>query len=158
MIRYLILIIFGCSCIANAEENSSTIDRSGKWDVNGPLGTSSQLEFTTDSGTWMNLDLHPDDERIIFDMLGDLYLVATDGGEAIRLTDGAAHDFQPRFSPDGKQVLFTSDRGSIKNIWIADFEGESLSGYRQVNEQTSNGFVGGNWTSDGEWILARKRE
>ena len=41
------------------------------------------------------------------------------GGDATRLTDGAAYDFQARFSPDGTEVLFTSDRGGIFSVWIA---------------------------------------
>jgi Tol biopolymer transport system component len=84
------------------------IDRTGKWDVNGPLGPEQgSLAFTTSEGTWMNLDVHPDGDRLLFDLLGDLYLLSIDGGEAKRLTDGAAYDFQARFSPDGSQVLNT---------------------------------------------------
>jgi imidazolonepropionase-like amidohydrolase/Tol biopolymer transport system component len=133
------------------------VDRTGEWDVDSPLGPSNLLEFTTDEGTWMNLDVHPDGDRIIFDLLGDLYVVPIDGGKATRLTDGAAYDMQPHFSPDGTQVLFNSDRGSVKNAWIADYDGESLEEPKVVTDQTGNMINAANWTADGEWVLARKR-
>jgi imidazolonepropionase-like amidohydrolase/Tol biopolymer transport system component len=151
-----ILILSLCaSTFAFAE--SETIDRSGEWDVNGPLGPSAMLEFTTDEGTWMNLDVHPDGDKIIFDLLGDLYVVAIDGGKAMRLTDGAAMDIHPRFSPDGKKVLFTSDRGGNSNAWTATFSDDELSDFKVLTEQTSHMVNGGDWTSDGNWVLARKR-
>ena len=74
----------------------------------------------------MNLDVHPDGELVVFDLLGDLYTMPIAGGEARRLTDGPAYDMQPRFSPDGKQLLFTSDRSGGFNIWIAPFEDGEL--------------------------------
>ncbi len=154
MRRFLTLtLLISTTVFADAD----VVDRSGKWDVNGPLGPSSSLEFTTDEGTWMSLDVHPDGTRIIFDMLGDLYLLPIDGGKATRLTDGAAYDLQPRFSPDGSQVLFNSDRGNIKNAWIADFDGTSLTDFKVVTEQATNLVNGASWTEDGNWVLARKR-
>jgi imidazolonepropionase-like amidohydrolase/Tol biopolymer transport system component len=134
------------------------IDRTGGWDVNGPLGPERHtLTMKTDEGTWMNLDVHPDGGTVIFDLLGDLYVVPIDGGDAIRLTEGSAYDFQPRFSPGGGQVLFTSDRGGIFSVWIADFDGSALSAPRNLNEDASNTWVGANWSPDGDWILAKKR-
>jgi hypothetical protein len=67
---------------------SETIDRSGLWDVNGPLGPSGTAKFATDEGTWMSLDVHPDGDKTIFDRLGDLYVMSIDGGKATRLTNG----------------------------------------------------------------------
>lgn len=154
MRRILILSLFATTMVF-AEPD--IIDRSGTWDVDGPLGPSSMLEFTTDEGTWMSLDVHPDGEQIIFDLLGDLYLMPIGGGKATRLTDGAAIDLQPRFSPDGSQVLFTSDRGSNTNAWRAAFDGEKLSDFKVISEQTSHHVNGGDWMADGEWVLARKR-
>ena len=70
---------------------ADTIDRTGGWDVDAPLGPSAQLEFTTDEGTWMNLDVHPDGTRIIFDLLGDLYVVPIDGGKDALLLPSDEH-------------------------------------------------------------------
>jgi imidazolonepropionase-like amidohydrolase/Tol biopolymer transport system component len=154
MRRILTLALFASTA---ALADTPTIDRTGAWDVNAPLGPSKMLEFTTDEGTWMNLDVHPDGTEIIFDLLGDLYTVPIDGGKATRLTDGAAYDMQAQYSPNGQQVLFNSDRGNIKNLWVADYDGESLGEPRAVIEQAGNMINSGVWTPDGEWILARKR-
>ena len=44
-----------------------------KWDVANPdLGESTKHSFTTDEGTWMNLDVSPDGKQIVFDLLGDI--------------------------------------------------------------------------------------
>jgi Tol biopolymer transport system component/imidazolonepropionase-like amidohydrolase len=153
--RYFLML--ACLIGAPAFADDQVIDRTGTWDIDAPLGPSELLEFTTDEGTWMNLDVHPDGKLIIFDLLGDLYVMPIEGGKATRLTEGAAYDLQPRFSPDGKQVLFTSDRGSIKNAWMADFDGESLGEPKVVTEQTGNMINAASWTADGDWVLARKR-
>ena len=52
----------------------------------------------------MNVDVSPDGRTIVFDLLGDLYMMPIAGsghGLATRLTSGPAFDMQPRFSPDG---------------------------------------------------------
>ena len=85
------ILLLACLAAMNFAAADDTIDRSGKWDVDAPLGPpTARFSLTTDEGTWMNLDIHPDGERIIFDLLDDLYLVPIDGGNADRPTSGAA--------------------------------------------------------------------
>src|SRR6188508_2163576 len=72
-----------------------------------PLITTRTLKFTTDEGSWISLDLSPDGRTIVFDLLGDLYTLPVAGGAATQLTKGMMYDAQPRFSPDGKSVVFT---------------------------------------------------
>jgi hypothetical protein len=71
-----------------------------KWDVAETFGPTTPLDFETDEGTWINLDVSPDGKRIVFDILGDLYLMpveGTGGGLAERLTSARRH--AARFSP-----------------------------------------------------------
>jgi imidazolonepropionase-like amidohydrolase/Tol biopolymer transport system component len=153
--RQLLVPLVLSSSVAIADD---VIDRSGAWDVNGPLGESAEFRLNTDEGTWMNLDVHPDGEQIVFDLLGDLYLVPAAGGEAKLLTEGAAYDIQPRFSPDGGKILFTSDRGGASTVWTADFNDGELGEFTALIDSKTNNWGSGAWDDSGDWILARKRQ
>src|SRR5688572_10022752 len=64
-----------------------------------PLETAKKLEFETDEGTWISLDVTPDGKAVVFELLGDLYKVPIGGGDATRITEGSPYDAQPRVSP-----------------------------------------------------------
>ena len=128
-------------------------DAASKWDIEAERGPTRTVRFDATDGTWMNLDVSPDGREIVFDLLGDLYMLPIVGGRARRLTGGVAFDVQPRFSPDGKQIAFTSDRAGGDNIWIMDRDG---SHPRQVTKETFRLVNGPAWTPDGQYILARK--
>jgi len=55
----------------------------------------------------------------------DIYAVAASGGVPRRLTDDPAHDMLPRYTHDGRAVLFASDRGSGWQIWEVPMAGGS---------------------------------
>ena len=90
------------------------------WKVDDAHGPEQVVRFATDEGTWLHLDVSPDGSRIVFSLLGDLYVLPVSGGEAKRITSGPSMDVQPRFSPDGRRIAFASDRGGLENLWIAD--------------------------------------
>ena len=66
-----------------------------------PLEPARHVRFAANRGTWMSVDVSPDGQTIVFDLLGDLYTLPVAGGTAVRLTSGLAYDAQPRWSPDG---------------------------------------------------------
>lgn len=60
---------------------------------------------------WMRYPaISPDGQQIAFTYKGDLYRVATSGGDATRLTFHAAHDYMPVWSKDSRTIAFASDR------------------------------------------------
>ena len=89
-----------------------------------PLEAARTLSLDTDEGTWISVDVSPDGGTLVFDLLGDLYTVPLAGGDATPLTEGMAFDAQPRYSPDGAQVVFVSDRDGAENLWRIDVENE----------------------------------
>ena len=102
-------------------------EKSKKWDVNNPHKEWSYKTFqlNTDEGTWMNLDVSPDGKTIVFDLLGNIYKMPISGGTAKVLRSGLAYEVQPRFSPNGKYISFTSDAEGGNNIWVMTANGEN---------------------------------
>ena len=88
-----------------------------------PLIPTRTLEFTTNEGSWISLDVSPDGRSIVFELLGDLYTLPIEGGTATRITSGQAFDMQPRYSPDGSRIVFVSDRNGSENLWIMGADG-----------------------------------
>ncbi len=128
-------------------------DDKNKWNVMQPPGPEDSITFVTDEGTWMNLDVSPDGKDVVFDLLGDVYIVPIGGGEAKLLSGGRSYDVQPRFSPDGKRISFTSDRAGGDNIWIMNRDG---SNPKQVTKESFRLLNNAVWTPDGHYVIARK--
>ncbi len=128
-------------------------DENDEWDVSEPPGPADTVTIDVEEGTWLNLDVSPDGEDIVFDLLGDIYLLPRDGGDAEALTSGMAWNMQPRFSPDGEWIAFTSDREGGDNIWIMRPDG---SDKRQITDEDFRLVNNPTWTPDGDYIAARK--
>lgn len=128
-------------------------DKKKKWDVENPGSVQKEVSFTVNEGTWMNLDVSPDGKEIVFDLLGDIYIIPVTGGKAKVLREGKAMEVQPRFSPDGKKICFTSDAGGGDNVWIMDKDGSNA---KQVTKENFRLLNNGVWTPDGMYIIARK--
>lgn len=131
----------------------ASAENDGKWDVNAIPGEAREISIDTTSGTWMSLDVSPDGSTIAFDLLGDIYTMLVTGGEATAITSGLAWDMQPRFSPDGSEIAYTSDAGGGDNIWIMAADGSDARQLTQENFRLLNNPW---WSPDGSWIAARK--
>jgi Tol biopolymer transport system component len=118
-----------------------------------PLDAGRHAQFTASKGTWISLDVSPDGQSIVFDLLGDLYTIPIAGGAATRLTSGMAYDAQPRFSPDGKKVVFVSDRSGGDNLWTLSLD---LKDTTQVTQGNNNLYLSPEYSPDGKYIVASK--
>lgn len=121
--------------------------------ANLPLKPERQVKFSTKEGTWMSVDVSPDGNTIAFDLLGDIYTIPISGGKATPVTKGMSYETHPRYSPDGKKILFTSDRSGSDNIWYMDFEKQDTI---QLTKDGVDDFPGAVWTPDGNYIIASK--
>lgn len=147
MKKFLFLLILVSYFKIIAEEKSEV------WNVNNPPGESKKVSFKVDEGTWMNLDVSPKGDEIVFDILGDIYIISINGGIAKSLRTGLAWEVQPRFTPDGEHITFTSDLGGGDNIWIMDKDGKNP---RQITKESFRLLNNAISTPDGEYIIARK--
>src|ERR1700675_3389825 len=118
-----------------------------------PLKSDRKIEFTTDEGTWLSLDVSPDAKTIVFELVGDLYTLSIEGGQAKLISGGMFFDSQPKFSPDGKWIAFLSDREGSENIWIIHPDG---TGVKQVSKDPNNEFASPSWAPDGKYIFVSK--
>ena len=141
-------LLFTLSSV-NAQEKKEA----PKWDVEKFKGTTKNFSITTNEGTWMNLDVSPDGKEIVFDMLGDIYVMPITGGTAKLLSGGIAYEVQPRFSPNGKHISFTSDRSGADNIWIMDRQGGNK---KQITKETFRLLNNATWMPNSDYLIARK--
>ena len=127
-----------------------------KWSIEADYGPATKLAIETSEGTWMNVDVSPDGSRIVFDLLGDIYTMPIGGSgssPATRIAGGAVFDMQPRLSPDGRRIAFTSDRDGLWNIWTMDVDGRNA---KQISRDKKWFINSPTWSPDGEYIYARR--
>jgi eukaryotic-like serine/threonine-protein kinase len=82
----------------------------------------------------------------------DIWKVALEKGKAGALTPLIAstkREWDPRYSPDGKKIIFTSDQGGSTDIWVANADGYGMT---QVTTLKGNGTGGARWSPDGKQI------
>ncbi|HEX4932741.1 MAG TPA: amidohydrolase family protein [Gemmatimonadaceae bacterium] len=118
-----------------------------------PLEPTRRLRYTADEGTWMSLDVSPDGRTIVFELLGDLYTMPITGGRATRITAGMAFDAQPRWAPDGRSLVFVSDRSGADNVWIANADGSDA---RAITRDERTMFISPEWTPDGNYVVVSR--
>jgi dipeptidyl aminopeptidase/acylaminoacyl peptidase len=83
-----------------------------------------------------------------------LWVVPLGGGEARQISNREPGEERPQWSPDGRQLLFVSERDGVPQIWIADFDAHAGSlGEARKLSGISTGASGELWSPDGKNIL-----
>lgn len=118
-----------------------------------PLEAGRTFEFDLTEGSWMALDVSPDGQTIVFDFLGDLYTIPMSGGSATQVTEGMQFDSQPRFSPDGKKVVYISDESGGENVWYYEMDTKEK---KQVTKGNATEYQSPEWSPDGKYMVASK--
>src|SRR5262249_40483623 len=136
---------------ALAEEKAAA-----EWDTTKARGQTREIDFDTSEGTWMSLSLSPDGKWIVFDLLGHIYRMPSEGGKAECLTQdsGVALNMQPRYSPDGRTIAFISDRKGQNNLWLMDANGKNP---RAVFIDKTQRALSPVWTPDGNYIVVQRQ-
>ncbi|HJT81866.1 MAG TPA: hypothetical protein VJ719_11765, partial [Chthoniobacterales bacterium] len=107
----------------------------------------------------------PDGKWVVFDAqdvdleantkIAHLWVVPANGGESRRLNQTPNHEERPRFSPDGRKLIWTSKATDPTQIWMCDFDPETgtLTGQPRQVTNISTGADGGIWSPDGKNIV-----
>lgn len=148
-----LVVLFGTSMAQQKEEKKDSTRKEPKKKKDLPLEVGRRVPIKTDEGTWMSLDVSPDGKTIAFDFLGDIYTIPFAGGKAVQFTHGMSFDSHPKFSPDGKKLLFISDRSGGENIWWMSLDkSDSL----QVSKGNNDHYQSAEWTPDGNFIVGSR--
>lgn len=110
-------------------------------------------EMVFSEGSHLAFDLSPDGRTIVFDLVGQLWLVPVTGGEAQPLTDAlrdSTDDRDPEFSPDGRRVLFWSDRADTNGFYAYELNTGTIRGV-PLAEDADYPHA---WSPDGREVLS----
>src|SRR5688572_9165516 len=118
----LLILLLATAQISHAQDEKKepkpdSTKKEKKKNKDLPLEAARKIKIQSNEGSWISLDVSPDGKTIAFDFLGDIYLLPITGGDATAFTKGMSFDSHPKFSPDGKHILFISDRSGAENAW-----------------------------------------
>ena len=115
----------------------------------------STMAFTQENSPFVRYPgLNSDGAQLAFSFQGDLWIVPSAGGTAMRLTVHEAYDGIPKWSPDDKMIAFSSDRYGNNDIFTIPSSGGNPKRltYNSTNDVLSD------WTSIGDFLFETKRD
>jgi Tol biopolymer transport system component/DNA-binding winged helix-turn-helix (wHTH) protein len=112
-----------------------------------------QSGFGGNYSEMFGLDWTPD-ERLVYGSQAsgnvDVWITTADGKRQKQLTRNAQTDFMPVVTPDGRYIVFVSDRAGSGQIWRMDLEGGDL---KQLTRGKNDNFP--SLSPDGRWVVYR---
>ncbi|HWM30065.1 MAG TPA: LpqB family beta-propeller domain-containing protein [Woeseiaceae bacterium] len=86
------------------------------------MSPAAAAQMILSEGTNLSADLSPVDGRIAIDLVGSIWLVPPGGGAAEKVSNGLQPAMRPKWSPDGKRILYQTISPLGSRIWMLDVE------------------------------------
>ncbi len=144
----------GRKVVFTARENEVNIQRVGFDPVTEKI-SGSETPVTRGTKGFVNPVPSPDGACLAFVSVfpqEDLFISRSDGTEARKLTDDSYKDRDPAWMPDGKRILFQSDRTGRMEVWSINADGSGLRQITQLTDQVGSGVWGPFPSHDGSKI------
>lgn len=90
--------------------------------------------------------ISPDGKKVVFVALNDLWVWDIEGGDPVPLTDDVYLEMAPTWSPDGKQIAYSSDKAGTEDIYILDLESKKEQQLTSVSDRADKNV---DWSPDG---------
>ncbi len=94
------------------------------------------------------MEISPDGRWIVYDSFAsdqpgprDIFVLAIDGSRETKVVDSPGEDLFPAWSPDGREILFASDRSGTMDAWAIPIEDGRASGEARVIKRNLEGFM-----------------
>jgi dipeptidyl aminopeptidase/acylaminoacyl peptidase len=137
------------------------LTRSGQIDLL-PADGGWPVPLTSSRGGKSGLAWSPDGKRIAYASQGSIWVVSATGGAPHRLTNAPAGDGDPRqatdrsprWSPQGRWILFQSGRRGVNSLLVVSADGSTTSFLTSAKEETEDG----RWSPNGDEIVYVTRE
>ena len=147
-------IVLGGICLCVSVLFITETSATKEWDITNTGQPFHDVEFSLTEGSWMSVDVSPSGRTLVFDLLGDLYLLPAHGGIARLLHGGADIARTPSFNPDGSKILFLSDLSGSDNVWTINLDGSDL---KQLTMETVDMLAGPEWHPNDNYIAVVKQ-
>jgi len=97
----------------------------------------------------LSVDVSRNDGRITMDLFGSIWLLPPNGGAALKLTDTTLPATRPRWSPDGRQILYQTNGVNSQQLWLL----EVATGHNTALGKPTRYYQQAAWHPDGERIV-----